>query len=129
MESVGKGYFCIMKLFFSVLTFVALLTFIVASCTKENAETKYKKVVAFCDTVTYNKSIKPIILTNCAVPACHDTVANGHGDFRTFGGLQPFLPQFDNRVLIVRDMPQGGFLKPEDLSVIECWSNAGHPNN
>jgi hypothetical protein len=118
-----------MKLFTVVIALVTLLVFIIASCTKENAETKYSRPVAFCDTITYTKDIRPIILTNCAVPACHDTVANGHGDFRTFNGMKPFLSNFDNRVLIVRDMPQGKTLQPSDISIIECWSKSGHPDN
>lgn len=120
-----------MKLLY--FTTIAISLSVLASCTKDigpNPDLQPQPVGA-CDTVTFTKHIKPIIIANCAKSGCHE-VGSLSGDFSTYPGLKGKVDNgtFNNRALVVRDMPQGGPpLSQEKIDLIKCWLAAGAPNN
>ena len=90
------------------------------------------KPVSICDSVTYTNDIKPIIDSKCV--SCHYAGGTGNGDYQTspYAGLKQKVDNgsFKNRAIILHDMPQGGPpLSQEEMDLINCWLDAGAPNN
>ena len=120
---------------FSILTlslgFVIIAHF---SCVKDIGPLPTKKTVAFCDSlnVKYSTDISMIMTTYCSTKSsCHGTAASA-GDFTSYAGLQPYANNgsLRDRVLVVKDMPQGGpILADSLLQKIDCWLQKGFPNN
>lgn len=101
-----------------------------------------------CDSVmvTYDTHIKEIIDNSCAYVPCHDGAAGiGPGNYSTYGGLSPDINSgsFKERVIDQKDDPSIGMppnqsswpqslkddLTAEELELIQCWINAGYPEN
>ena len=83
------------------------------------------------DTCKYSTHIQPIINQNCAFAGCHST-GFGSGDFTAYSGLFAKIDNggpFENRVLILQDMPPGGPLSVSDRDLIQCWLDNGAINN
>lgn len=89
-------------------------------------------------TVSFASEIAPIIKTNCGVPGCHVPGGNGNGAFVSGPNAEVDYAvvkskvdgsSFNNRVLVQKDMPQGGSLTECELNRITEWLNAGAPNN
>jgi len=123
------------KLLLTSSTLAALFIFFI-SCDKKVG--KLPVVVpppvtaGFCDTITYNKHIKPIIASNCSTPGCH--VQNGGpGNFTLFGELSAKIGsgKFKNRVFDSPSspMPASGMLPAAQLAIIKCWLDKGAPEN
>jgi hypothetical protein len=80
--------------------------------------------------VTYTKDIAPLISANCSTPNCHSN--NFYfGDFTTYSGLRIKVDNgtFYYRVFTTRNMPLNGSLSHTQLQKIQCWLDAGTPNN
>ncbi len=87
--------------------------------------------IAKCDTVQFNKNIKPIVDLNCAIPGCHVSGFSS-GDFTSYTGLNVKVAggQFKNRVFSgSAPMPPSGKLPQNQLDIIQCWLDNGAPNN
>lgn len=79
-----------------------------------------------CSTITLSGDITPIIESSCAVPGCH-------------GANRSPLMTSPDLIIAVADrilartqagtMPPSGPLPAADIEKIECWVNAGAPNN
>lgn len=107
------------KLFF-LIAGVAMISF--QSCTKEEDP---------CDTnPTYNSEIAAIINGNCTNSSCHGS-GSANGDFTSYAGLDTVLNngRFNTLVLVNKSMPQGGSLSDSQLDKIQCWVDAGYPQN
>lgn len=122
-----------MKLFSVFIIVVTLI--IVTACAKDvglNPDLVIKSV-NICDSVTFDKNIKPIIINKCV--SCHNSTGGpGNGDFQTdtYTGIKQKVDNgaFKNRVVILHDMPQGGPPLPQnEIDLINCWLDAGAPNN
>jgi hypothetical protein len=121
---------------FYLLSWCAVL--LLGSCTSDQLP---EPIMADCetDTPTYTLEVKPIIDETCAYSGCH--LDSAPGRFDDYDGLLPFLHDntFRQRVLIQRSDPTTGMppnfapgsrpinLTPEQLTIIECWLNAGFP--
>ena len=89
----------------------------------------------FCDTVqvSWQLNIRPIVETYCAYSGCHD--GSSPGVYTSYEGMVPNLEsgQVTERSIIQRDMPpdyaNAGLteLPPAELQLLECWINAGYP--
>jgi len=77
---------------------------------------------------TYTNDIAPIISSNCLT--CHG-YGSKHGDFTTYDGLNAVVKsgEFEQKVLIKKEMPPKGPLPEEDRKKIRCWLNNGALNN
>ena len=101
---------------------------LIASCTYENAETRFPKGNINCDTVSFSKHIKPIIETQCALNNCHNANSK-NGDFTTYNLMSTKISKFSNRLLVLQDMPQNSSLTPTERELFDCWLQKGGPNN
>lgn len=83
-----------------------------------------------CDSISYAKHIVPLINTQCATVGCHSS-GSGNGDFTAYVGVKAKVDNntFNNRVVVLGDMPPGGALQSADLEKIKCWLGKGAPNN
>lgn len=95
--------------------------------------------VGFCDTITYNKQVKKIISTSCAIPTCHVPGGSGNGDFTTHSGVSAKVSSgmFKMRVFdppagdpsIMPPPANGGKLPQAQLDIIKCWIDKGALND
>ena len=85
-----------------------------------------------CDSlnVTYTLTVKPIMDASCTTSGCH-SAGSGNGDYTTYAGLKAKVDNgsFKQRVLEDKNMPPGGPLSAETLEKLQCWLDAGAPNN
>lgn len=127
-----------MRSFFTLsLAFAALL---IGSCT---ADALPEPTPTPCDNVmpTYNVDIRPIIEESCAYSGCH--LGGAPGLYDNYGGLLSDLESglFRQRVLLRKEDPNVGMppdyapddrpkdLTDDELVLIECWLEAGYPEN
>ncbi|MFK7906267.1 MAG: hypothetical protein AB8B69_14140 [Chitinophagales bacterium] len=123
---------------FSVLAsilFLMLGMITLASCEKE------EDVCA-----TWDADIKPIVETTCSYSGCHSggTTANpflspASNDFTSYAAIKANLDNgtFAQRVLVDKDMPPAMFVPPgspteltqEQIDILQCWVDAGFPEN
>jgi uncharacterized membrane protein len=84
-------------------------------------------------TFSYASNVKGIIDRHCI--SCHRTgsgVAEADQfDFTTYEGMKPHLDAGHvlERVVIDKDMPQGGAMTQAERDSINCWIQAGYPKN
>lgn len=85
-----------------------------------------------CDSlnVTYSATVKPITDNNCAISGCH-AAGSGNGDFTTYAGLKAKVDNgsFKKRVIEDKTMPPSGPLPASDIEKLQCWLDAGAPEN
>ena len=116
--------------------FICVLGFLIqSSCVND----KYVPEVVNnrCDTTYYSRTIKPIIINNCAISGCHD----GHSTLHNFNnyaevkvvveeiedGESEFLHLIKIPLNEPGHMPVGNILSPSDIQLIENWINNGYP--
>ncbi len=95
-----------------------LIIFIIYSCKK--------KKVPKCDgtSSTYNSNIKSIINNSCTGSGCHPS-------YSTYLGLKSVLDNgtFKQQVISNKSMPKNSSLSTDQLNKIQCWVDAGYPEN
>lgn len=117
-----------------------LIVFVLGACTTDALP---EPIVTSCDNAmpTYAVDVRLIIEESCAYSGCH--LGGAPGLYDTYGGLLPDLESglFRQRVLLRRNDPNVGMPpdyspadRPQDLTedelvVIECWLDAGFPEN
>jgi len=80
--------------------------------------------------LSYTLNIKSIIDQQCI--SCHLTgsgVAGAVGDYSTYEGIKTYLDNDKvlDRVVVRKDMPQGGGMSQGQRDSINCWIDAGYP--
>ncbi|MEM1216417.1 MAG: hypothetical protein AAGJ82_12070 [Bacteroidota bacterium] len=116
---------------------VAMLLF-AASCTNDQLP---EPMLADCGegVPTYEVEVRPIIEATCAYSGCH--LGSAPGIYDSYEGLLPSLEDnsFRERVISQRANPTVGMppnyapegraedLTEEELNIIECWLEAGYP--
>ena len=132
-------------LVFGLLALFQML-FFTSACT--NDELPPPMVSEVCDTLvtSYNTNVRAIIDESCAYSGCHDGAGGiGPGNYSEYNGLEFTLNSgsFRTRVLNTEvgtplAMPpssstypqsQKDSLTSEERQIIECWLNAGFPEN
>jgi hypothetical protein len=91
-------------------------------------------VITLCDTVTFSKSVKPIIMGNCAISGCHVSGGTGQGNFTVFDELKEKVSsgKFKLRVFDSPNnnpMPASGMLPQAQLDILKCWLDKGANND
>ncbi len=85
-----------------------------------------------CDGVNANFAahVQPILTTSCATnSSCHgDGSANGPGPLTNYTQAKNAATQIQSAVTSGR-MPKNGSLTTAQKNTINCWVNAGAPNN
>jgi hypothetical protein len=82
-------------------------------------------------TSTYQRDIKPIIVTKCATSSgCHG-YNSPFGNFKVFSELKKTCENgsFRQRVVVQKNMPPGGPLSDCELEKIKIWLREGAKNN
>lgn len=107
----------------------AIATF--ASCSNDKAEDPDPCAYDAAQ-LKYNGFIKTIINTTCASDgACHGTPQeqDAGGEYLTYAQVKEKIDNgsFRNRVLDLKDMPQGSALSTCDFKKIKDWVDAGAP--
>jgi hypothetical protein len=86
-----------------------------------------------CDTVTYAKSIQPIIQTQCAIQGCHVSGGSGPTNFSTYAGVKLDVDNGNLKKRMIDGnpsiMPASGKLPDAMINKVQCWLDAGAPNN
>ena len=122
-----------MRVFSIFATFIFILVFV--ACTKDIGPNPDLIKINSCDTVSFDKHIKPIITAKCVT--CHfpGNPSGAPGDFNNYTELKAKADAglikarvFDHVPSI---MPQAAApqLTSGELDLIKCWLDAGAPNN
>ena len=120
-----------MKTSGTILTLFTLILVLGTSCVNDTVPEHVYPCDDLAVTPNYDKDIKSIIDTNCAFSGCHISGFNA-GDFSNYQGMESYLPlRISEEVLGEKTMPPNGFteLTQEELILISCWLEAGHPEN
>jgi len=125
-----RNYFLLFALLFGTVVFTA-------SCEDDDTPDP-------CDALnaTYDGAVQGIINSSCAYTGCHNgtslVIPEAATDFSTFAGMQASLTQelFETRVLDLRNMPPENVppgmpteLTDAQLEILQCWADAGYPEN
>ncbi|MCW5923045.1 MAG: hypothetical protein KIS77_11910 [Saprospiraceae bacterium] len=84
-------------------------------------------------TFAYSANIKGIIDRHCI--SCHAPGSGVSGadvfDFTNYEAMKPHLDAGHvlERVVIKKDMPQGGAMTQAERDSVNCWIQAGYPKN
>jgi uncharacterized membrane protein len=115
-----------MKFFISILVLCFLLA---SSCTKDIGPNT-ALLPESCDSIRYNKHVKPIISNYCTISGCHVTGAQSP-DLTDSLTIQSQAEQIRSLVVQQHAMPPSGYpqLSKQELNSLHCWLNAGAPFN
>ena len=122
--------------------FYIWLVLIISFCYLQSCTNDKGELPTPIKTVSYQSTIKPIIITNCYgqnAQTCHVTPSNqgSNGDFTTYTGLKQ---KIDNGSFQIRVLSNTGSMPPsfstgpkslssEDLEKLKTWVNDGAQNN
>lgn len=106
---------------FTFITGCILMIVLSAGSCKKN---KKNKLTPVCDgsVATYDSNIKTIIDAKCV--SCH----SGYGSYSGISSITS-NGQFKQHVLTDQDMPQNSSLNQDQINLIQCWADAGFPQN
>lgn len=116
------------------LLIICISTFVLAAC---GGDDDPEPMGVDCSTLnaSYNGDIALIISTSCVNPACHGgnnpNIPEYAQDFSNFSGLEGITAngQFEARVLDQKNMPPQTSLTQAQLDLLQCWADAGFPEN
>lgn len=124
--------------FFPVSALISVTILTLAACTTDALPEPTERP---CDDVvaTYVDDIEPIIQQSCAYSGCH--LGTAPGIYTSYAGLLPQLESgmFRERVITIQADPNVGMppnyapadrprdLTATELELIECWLDAGFP--
>jgi len=129
----------------STLPFV-IITFIVIGLLRCNTDkTPIIDNTSECDilTASYDLNVKAIIDNTCALSGCHVNGGEGPGVYTSYDNLIPFIEDGSIALTVIerKDDPVIGMppdwstngapkdLTEEQLDLIQCWVDAGYPEN
>lgn len=107
------------------IAIVACITIGISSCKKNTLD-------AVCDgsDITYDNYMKDLINSSCMGSGCHNA-GSGNGDLTTYAKVQVYVNngKFKSEVLTNQTMPEGKSLSQDELNKVQCWADAGFPEN
>lgn len=113
----------------SISAFVLILFSI--RCTNDKEELLNPPQKNACDTLhaTYAK-VQAILTTKCSSSRCHSaSAAKGGTVLETYDQVKAKAERIKQRALVEKTMPPAGPLSANDAAVLQCWFDAGMPNN
>lgn len=113
---------------FFVLLFLDLL---LKSCYYDSEQKLYHISAVDCTTISskFSTDVMPIVTSTCATPSCHNSTGVGGIVLQTYDQVKANTDRIRQRVLVDKTMPPNGALNSSELNIIQCWINAGTPNN
>jgi uncharacterized membrane protein len=111
--------------------FFALFILFSASCTNDKEELLNPPQKNACDTLNATfATVKPLITTKCSSSRCHGAAAaRGGVILETYDQIKAQADRIKQRAIIEKTMPPSAPLSTNDIAVLQCWFNAGMPNN
>lgn len=101
-----------------------------SSCINDKADEIVPNPGQNCDTTYYKKTIKPIIIANCATPGCH-VEGNSIPDFTRYENIFANKSDVKGRINLPPNdpniMPQGGPMSATDILKVTDWIDSGAP--
>lgn len=86
-----------------------------------------------CDKITYAKEIQPIIQNSCATVGCHVPNGSAPTDYTFFENVKADAENGSLKKRMIDGnpnfMPPSGKMDAATLDKVNCWLNAGAPNN
>jgi uncharacterized membrane protein len=113
------------------LAFLGILFSLLEGCYYDNEQALYHLTAVDCSKInsTYKNDVTPIITNHCSTPSCHNSTGAGGVILLTYDQAYAKLDRIKQRVLVDKTMPPNGALNTAELNIIQCWINAGAPNN
>jgi len=110
---------------------LALFILLGASCTNDKAELLNPPQKNACDTLNATfVTVKSIITTKCSSSRCHGAAgAKGGVILETYDQIKSKSDRIKQRAIIEKTMPPSAPLSTNDIAVLQCWFDAGMPNN
>ena len=110
--------------------YLLFIVFSQVSCTYDNAEDLYGANNCPPESISFEKNVKTIINSNCAISGCH---MSGYQQptLETYAQISSNAGKIRTRTSN-RTMPpaaSGISLSLEEIVIIACWIEAGTPNN
>ena len=104
--------------------FVAALSLATISC-------KYDKEdpPSCTPAVSFSATILPLVTTKCAIAGCHDATASGGRVFQSYSAISAAKDRIHVRAVVEKTMPQIGSLSVNEITALQCWIDAGAPDN
>ena len=101
------------------------------SCYYDNQVNLYHLSMLDCNTMSakFSSDVLPIITNSCATASCHNSTGVGGVVLQTYDQIKAKTDRITQRVLVDKTMPPNGTLSTSELNIIQCWINAGAPNN
>ena len=129
----AKQLICMNSLKFSLPKFliIVFLQLSLDSCYYDSEQKLYHITAIDCTTISskFTADVMPIITSTCATPSCHNSTGVGGVVLQTYDQIKAKIDRINQRVLIDKTMPPNGALTSSELNIIQCWINAGAPNN
>jgi hypothetical protein len=123
--------------------FLCLLACTVISVDACTSDALAEPLALPCDgvTPTYDNEVREIVERTCAYSGCH--LGGAPGIYDSYEGLLPVVESglFRQRVIVSKDDPNVGMppnyapegraedLTADELMIITCWLDAGHPES
>ena len=128
------------KIIFAIGLLIANIQF---GCTSDKLEEPKPDPDCINYDATYAGAVKAIIDINCAHSGCHISGGGAPGVFTSYNGLSSYMNDGGIResVVVLRNDPEQGMppnwnsndgphdLTDEEFKIIQCWINAGYPEN
>lgn len=116
-------------LYISIMKKLLIIALLFAACKNDAPEVEKAEPSCVPTSISYQRDIKPIIRTNCAIGSgCHGT-GSPYGNFYNYDQLNATCldGSFSREVLVKRTMPPAG-LDSCDYLTLRRWYNNGHYN-
>ncbi|MEL6924567.1 MAG: hypothetical protein AAFO94_11010, partial [Bacteroidota bacterium] len=133
----------VMKIKILYLVFAGILGLVLlpSACTFDKLEEPIVNLDCSSENPTYNTLVKPILDQSCAIAGCHVAGGGGIGNYSSYDDMQNYLNdnEFKKFVIDLKNDPDRGMppnwptnpgpkdLTPDQFAIIQCWVEAGYP--
>jgi len=131
------------RFLFIAYAIICGLVVLPSACTSDKLPEPVVTIDCSTENPTYDTQIKPIIDQSCAISGCHEPNGGGPGSYTNYAGMANFLNdnEFKKFVIELKDDPDRGMppnwssnpgpknLTPEQFALVQCWVEAGYPEN
>lgn len=113
----------------AVLSFVLSALLALQGCYYDVEEELYP---GSCQPLTpsWSASVAPLVAERCSGSSCHSP-GSPYVTISNYTEVKSLVDEskFQDRVLVLRDMPDGSSLNKCQLDMLQAWVDAGAPNN
>lgn len=116
---------------FKVLIVLVAGLFILSSCYYDKSDLLYGNNVS-CNGVNskFSSVISPMVQSKCSYSGCHDAATGaGAAVLENYSQISSFANRINQRCVILRTMPPVAPLSDSERISLQCWIDAGAPNN